>query len=44
MVIHRAWFGRDACLKKTLVQLELLSDLDMLLMIEQGIRGGVSMI
>jgi len=36
-----AW---DACLKKTGVQLELLSDPDMLLMIEQGIRGGVSMI
>ena len=32
-----AW---DACLKKTEVQLELLSDPDMLLMIEQGIRGG----
>jgi len=36
-----AW---DACLKKTGVQLEVLSDPDMLLMIEQGIRGGVSMI
>jgi len=36
-----AW---DACLKSTEVQLELLSDPDMLLMIEQGIRGGVSMI
>ena len=36
-----AW---DACLKKTGVQLELLSDIDMLLMIERGIRGGVSMI
>jgi len=36
-----AW---DACLKKTGVQLELVSDPDMLLMIEQGIRGGVSMI
>ena len=36
-----AW---DACLKKTGVQLELISDPDMLLMIEQGIRGGVSMI
>ena len=36
-----AW---DACLKKTGVQLELLSDPDMLLMFEQGIRGRVSMI
>ena len=36
-----AW---DACLKKIGVQLELLSDIDMLLMIETGIRGGVSMI
>ena len=32
-----AW---DACLKKTEVQLELLSDPDMLLIIEQGIRRG----
>ena len=36
-----AW---DACLKMTGVNLELLSDIDMLLMIEKGIRGGVSMI
>ena len=36
-----AW---DACLKKTGVQLELLSDIDILLMIETGIHGGVSMI
>ena len=36
-----AW---DACLKITDVKLELLSDVDMLLMIEKGIRGGVSMV
>ena len=36
-----AW---DACLKITGVQLELLSDLDMLLMFERCIRGGISMI
>ena len=36
-----AW---DAALKKTDVELELLSDIDMLLMFEKGIRGGISMI
>ena len=36
-----AW---DACLKTTHVNLELLHDQDMLLMIEEGVRGGVSMI
>jgi len=36
-----AW---DACLKKTDVKLELLNDVDVLLMIEKGIRDGVSMI
>ena len=36
-----AW---DACLKESKVKLELLHDQDMLLMIEKGIRGGVSMI
>ena len=31
----------QACLKKTEVKLELLTDYDMLLMIEKGIRGGI---
>lgn len=36
-----AW---DAMLKMTKVQLELIDDIDMYLMIESGIRGGISMI
>ena len=36
-----AW---DACLKMTNINLELLSDLNMLLMFEKGIRGGISII
>ena len=36
-----AW---DATLKITKVELELLSDPDMLLMIESGIRGGIATI
>ena len=36
-----AW---DAALKVIEVELELLSNMDMLLMVEKGIRGGVSMI
>ena len=33
-----AW---QACLKKTKVKLELLTDIDMLLMAERGTRGGI---
>ena len=33
-----AW---QACLKKTGVKLELITDYDMILMIEKGIRGGI---
>ena len=34
----------DACLKKTKINLELLTDPTMHLMVEKGIRGGISMI
>ena len=33
-----AW---QACLKRTKVKLELLTDVDMLLMVEKGTRGGI---
>ena len=33
-----AW---QACLKKTNIKLEMLTDYDMLLMVEEGIRGGI---
>ena len=31
----------QACLKKTKVELKLLTNIDMLLMVEKGIRGGI---
>ena len=34
-----AW---QACLKKTKVKLQLLTDIDMLLMVEKAIRGRIS--
>ena len=33
-----AW---EACLKKTEIELELLTDIDMLVMVEKGIRTGI---
>ena len=35
------WLAWQACLKKTVVKLELLTDYGMVLMIEKGIRGGI---
>ena len=33
--------GWQACLKKAVIKLELITDYDMILMIEKGIRGGI---
>ena len=47
MILDRAHFLSapalvwQACLKKTDVKLELLTDPDMLLMVEKGTRGGI---
>ena len=36
------WLARRTCLKRTGIRLELLTDPDMLLMFERGIRGGIT--
>ena len=37
-------FSLNACLKMTVIELELISDVDMYLMIEKGLRGSMSVI
>ena len=44
LLLYGSGLAWDACLKMTGVNLELLSNIDMLLMIEKGIRGGISII
>ena len=42
-LVHSAWAGLDSCLEScTKIKLELLTDLDMFLMFEKGIRGGIT--
>ena len=40
--VSAAGLAWQACLKMTKVKLELLTDIDMMLMFESGIRGGIS--
>ena len=40
--LSRPGLAWQACLKKSTVDLELISDVDMLLMIEKGIRSGIT--
>jgi len=44
MVSYFSWISLDAALKLTSIELELLSDYDMILMINHGMRGGISTI
>ena len=39
--IYAPGLARQACFKKTKVELELLTDYDMILMTEKGIRGRI---
>ena len=41
LIFVSTWISTQACLKKTGVELELLTDTDMLLMVEEGIRSGI---
>jgi hypothetical protein len=42
ILVYCTGLSWDAMLKYTKIELELLSDYEMLLLIKQGIRGGIS--